>query len=38
MKARQLSTRRGYLECALNGDRTLIAGQADLFLKGEVFT
>jgi PhzF family phenazine biosynthesis protein len=38
MKARQLSARRGYLECALNGDRTLIAGQADLFLKGEVFT
>lgn len=37
MKARQLSTRGGYLECSLAGDRTLISGSAGLFLKGEVF-
>ncbi|MGB8358231.1 MAG: PhzF family phenazine biosynthesis protein [Bacteroidales bacterium] len=37
MAARQLSARGGYLECALNSDRTLISGHADLFLKGEIF-
>jgi PhzF family phenazine biosynthesis protein len=37
MTARQLSERGGYLECTLNGDRTLIAGRAVLFLKGEIF-
>jgi PhzF family phenazine biosynthesis protein len=36
MKARQLSARGGYLECTLNGDRTLISGRATLFLKGEI--
>ncbi len=35
LKARQLSFRGGYLECTLNGDRTLIAGKATLYLKGE---
>ncbi|MDX9772441.1 MAG: PhzF family phenazine biosynthesis protein [Bacteroidales bacterium] len=37
MRARQLSTRGGYLECTLSGDRTLIAGHALLYLKGEIF-
>jgi PhzF family phenazine biosynthesis protein len=37
MKARQLSARGGYLECTLNGDRTLIAGRASLFLKGVIY-
>ncbi len=37
MTARQLSARKGYLECTLNGNRTLIAGRAVLFLKGEIF-
>lgn len=37
MTARQLSTRGGYLECTLKGNRTLIAGRAILFLKGEIF-
>ncbi len=36
MKARQLSPRGGYLECTLTGDRTLIAGHALLYLKGEI--
>jgi PhzF family phenazine biosynthesis protein len=36
MKARQLSARGGYLECTLNGERTLISGRATLFLKGEI--
>ena len=36
MTARQLSARGGYLECTLNGDRTLISGHATLFLKGEI--
>lgn len=36
MTARQLSARGGYLECSLAGDRTLIAGKAMLFLKGEI--
>jgi len=37
MTARQLSARGGYLECSLAGDRTLIAGKAILFLKGEIY-
>jgi len=37
MTARQLSVRRGYLECTLKDNRTLIAGRAELFLKGEIF-
>ena len=37
MTARQLSARRGYLECSLAGDRTLIAGRAMLYLKGEIY-
>jgi PhzF family phenazine biosynthesis protein len=36
LKARQLSARGGYLECTLNGDRTMIAGHAVLILKGEI--
>ncbi|MBE0666114.1 MAG: PhzF family phenazine biosynthesis protein, partial [Bacteroidales bacterium] len=37
LKARQLSSRGGYLECILKKDRTLISGHAILFLRGEVF-
>jgi PhzF family phenazine biosynthesis protein len=37
MTARQLSARKGYLECSLAGDRTLIAGRAMLYLKGEIY-
>jgi PhzF family phenazine biosynthesis protein len=37
MKARQLSDRGGYLECTLQGARTLISGHAFLYLKGEIF-
>jgi len=37
MQARQLSARGGYLECSLNGDRTLIAGHAALYLKGAIY-
>lgn len=37
MTARQLSARKGYLECTLKGNRTLIAGRAVLFLEGEIF-
>ena len=37
MKAKQLSARGGYLECTLKGDRTFIAGNATLYLKGEIF-
>jgi PhzF family phenazine biosynthesis protein len=36
LKARQLSRRGGYLECTITGDRTLIAGHALLYLKGEI--
>lgn len=34
LTARQLSARGGYLECTDNGERTLIAGRALLYLKG----
>lgn len=37
MDARQLSARGGKLRCTLNGDRTLIAGNAELYLKGEIY-
>ena len=37
MKARQLSDRGGYLECTLQGERTLISGHAFLYLKGKIF-
>lgn len=37
MKARQLSARGGLLVCTDNGDRTLIAGRAILYLKGEIY-
>ncbi len=36
LKARQLSARGGYLECALHDDRTLISGYALLYLQGEI--
>lgn len=36
LKARQLSSRGGYLECTLRGDRTLISGHAVLYLIGEI--
>jgi len=36
LKARQLSMRGGYLECTLSDDRTLIAGHAILYMKGEI--
>jgi len=38
LTARQLSPRGGYLECTMHGERTLIAGKALLYLKGEIFT
>lgn len=37
LTARQLSTRGGYLKCKLNGNRVDIAGQVQLYLKGEIF-
>jgi PhzF family phenazine biosynthesis protein len=37
MKAKQLSSRGGVLECTLDGDRIRIAGRARLYLKGEIF-
>lgn len=37
MTARQLSARGGLLECTVVGDRTRIAGTAQLFLKGEIY-
>jgi PhzF family phenazine biosynthesis protein len=37
MKAKQLSDRGGYLECTLQGERTLISGHAFLYLKGKIF-
>jgi PhzF family phenazine biosynthesis protein len=36
LTAIQLSARRGWLECELQGDRVLITGQARAFLKGEI--
>ncbi len=37
MSAKQVSTRHGYLECTLLGDRVEISGMARLYLKGIVF-
>jgi len=36
LTARQLSARGGYLNCTLNGSRVEIAGQARLYLTGEI--
>jgi PhzF family phenazine biosynthesis protein len=36
LTAIQLSARKGWLECELQGDRVLITGQAKPFLKGEL--
>lgn len=37
LRAKQLSARGGYLECTVSGERTLIAGHAILYLKGEIY-
>ncbi|WP_299580124.1 PhzF family phenazine biosynthesis protein [uncultured Sunxiuqinia sp.] len=37
LSARQISSRGGLLQCALQGDRVLIAGKARTFLRGEIF-
>lgn len=37
LTARQLSARGGLLGCTNNGDRTMIAGRAILYLKGEIY-
>ncbi|BBK40151.1 isomerase [Allostella vacuolata] len=37
LEARQLSRRGGRLRCSLKGDRVAIAGQAVLYMKGELF-
>lgn len=37
LKARQLSQRGGALRCQLDGDRVLITGQAQLYMKGEIY-
>jgi PhzF family phenazine biosynthesis protein len=37
MTAIQLSARRGYLDCQLAGNRTLMSGYAITYLKGEIF-
>lgn len=36
-KACQLSKRRGHFQCELDGDRTLISGNAHLFMEGEIY-
>lgn len=36
LTARQISARGGYLRCELVGERTLISGQAKLYLSGEI--
>ena len=36
MYARQLSRRGGEVKCRLDGDRVIISGQAQLYLKGEI--
>ncbi len=38
LTAIQLSERKGYLQCALLGDRVTISGQAKLYLIGEIYT
>ncbi|MCB0490598.1 MAG: PhzF family phenazine biosynthesis protein, partial [Cyclobacteriaceae bacterium] len=37
LKAVQLSTRRGYLQCRHLGDRVEISGKGKLYLAGEIF-
>jgi len=37
LSAIQLSTRRGYLDCELAGDRVLMSGHAQTYLEGEIF-
>jgi hypothetical protein len=37
LSAIQLSARRGWLECELDGDRVLISGQANTYLEGEFY-
>lgn len=37
LTAKQLSTRRGYLECTLLGNRVEISGRARLYMKGNIF-
>ncbi|HEY4155873.1 MAG TPA: PhzF family phenazine biosynthesis protein [Puia sp.] len=37
LTAVQLSKRRGYLDCALQGDRVLMSGQAFTYLAGEIY-
>ena len=37
LTASQLSSRGGYLECSLRGNRTLISGRAVHYLKGEIY-
>jgi PhzF family phenazine biosynthesis protein len=35
--ARQLSPRRGYLRCELQGDRVLMSGKAVMYMKGDLY-
>jgi PhzF family phenazine biosynthesis protein len=37
LTARQVSSRGGYLQCELAGDRVKISGQGKLYLKGEIY-
>jgi PhzF family phenazine biosynthesis protein len=37
LKAIQISPRKGFLTCTLNGNRVLISGEGKLYLKGEIF-
>ena len=36
LEARQISARGGYLKCTMNGDRVGIAGQAAIYMQGEI--
>ena len=37
LSARQESKRKGHLLCEINGERALITGNAQLYLKGEIY-
>lgn len=37
LRAIQLSSRRGWIDCELRGDRVLMSGYGVLFLKGEIY-
>lgn len=37
LKAIQLSSRKGWIDCELRGDRVLMSGYGVLFLKGEIY-